>query len=747
MVTRRSSIAAGLVALCAAIAPQVAQAGPVSVGHSGWQWGDPVPQGETLNSVAFQGARGYAVGERGTVLRSDDGGSTWIGLASGTGNGLGLVQEIDPATVVVGGGCTVRESTDAGASFHRMPVNESEEACATKIASLSFLSANTGYIEEADGSILLTKDGGQTLEQKTKVPLNGAGAGPIVFTSPTVGFAVASGSGGGRIYRTTDGAGSWTQVASAVTGLSGLTFVSATTAYAVGSTGTLLRTADGGSTWEQLTLTVPGPRPSLTQISCSDVEHCLIATAPVAGGSNVLVRTTDGGKTGTLVSPAEQNLLSVAFSTASNAVAVGQGGVTVLSSDGGATFPMTISRRLGGVFDTVIRTGASAQDAYIPGQAGLIAATTNGGASWGLLRVPTSALLRDVAFPGTELGYAVSTAGTLYRTNTAGLSWSILKSGGGAPRALLAPDANIVLLIGPLGVRRSTNGGARFTTVKGTIVTGKRGHRVLRTRLSRLNLSGGAQLAGSAVVAFGTDIVASSDGGAHWKLIPRPLPRRPVTAISFVSATTGYAVSGGRLFFTANRGRSWREILSLGGPAVGRETNLSFSSALDGYALIPYDGSLGNIVMRTSDGGRTWTPEALPLVINTLTAGGAVDYAAAEGALFQTTDGGLHESPSTLTLAISGSHRLSRAKLRRAGGRVRLVGHLSPAQGGEDVTISYRTVGGGWRRRDVIATSSGAFSLTVGSVRGTTDFVAQWTGSGPISGAGTPAVRLTVTRR
>src|SRR5579871_5247045 len=193
---------------------QSASAAQVSVGQSGWAWGDPVPQGEMLNRVAFQGARGYAVGEDGTVLRSDDGGASWIGLSSGSITNLTLLQEVEPNTVVVGGMCTVRESTDGGATFHRLPVNETEQNCATKIAAVSFLNPTTGFIEQSDGSVLLTKDGGQTLEPKTSVPLNGAGAAQMLFVSPAVGFAIVSSGAGGKIYRTTDGAGSWSQVGS-----------------------------------------------------------------------------------------------------------------------------------------------------------------------------------------------------------------------------------------------------------------------------------------------------------------------------------------------------------------------------------------------------------------------------------------------------------------------------------------------------------------------------------------------------
>ena len=750
MHARRAVISGTICAFALLLCASGALAAPVSVGHSGWLWGDPVPQGNTLNDVAFAGASGYAVGEFGTVLRSEDGGNTWVGLPSGSQNDLTQVQEVSPTVVVVGGGCAVRESENAGASFHRLPVNESEASCATHIASFSFLSATTGFVEQTDGTIFLTQDGGQTVQPKTPVPLNGAAAGPIVFVSPTVGFAIASGAGGGRIYRTADGAGSWTQVGSAPAALSDLTFVTPTTAYAVGANSTLLTSTDEGKTWTALPLALPAGTPpqALTQISCSDPMHCLIATAPAGGtNTNVLVRTTDGGKTGALVSPSQQNLLSVAFSTASNAVAVGQSGATVLSSDGGATFPTQISHRLGAAFPKRIRIGQSPMDAYVPGVAGQIAATTNGGVSWGLLRVPTSAELLDVGFPTTEIGYAVNGDGTVYRSATGGLTWSILSSGGGAPTALLAPSASSVLLLGPTGVRRSTNAGASFAAVNATIVTGHKHGKPVKVKLGNFKLSGGAEIAGSAIFAWGSDVLESTNGGSSWTLIPRPLPKQTVSGVSFVSPSTGYEISAGHLFFTGDSGRKWKEVNSLGTSSIGGAAGISFSSASDGYVLSKFKGA-GAFPLRTENGGRTWTPEITPVAISAVTAAGPVDYAAgASGGLFETSTGGLGANPSSLTLTITGARKLSVAKLKKAGNRVHLSGTLSPAVGGEEVVISYATLGGAWHSKSVIVTSSGSFSLVLPGVRVSTDFVAQWAGNDLDRGAGTAAVALTVTKK
>ena len=47
--------AAALLAAVPALAPA-----SVQVGSSGWQWGNPLPQGNTLRSISFAGLGGYA---------------------------------------------------------------------------------------------------------------------------------------------------------------------------------------------------------------------------------------------------------------------------------------------------------------------------------------------------------------------------------------------------------------------------------------------------------------------------------------------------------------------------------------------------------------------------------------------------------------------------------------------------------------------------------------------------------------
>ena len=107
----------------------------VSVGHSGWFWGDPQPQGNTLNGIDFAGSRGYAAGDFGTLLRTDDDGATWEGLPTGITAPLVTVRAIDSNTVVIGGDCALRRSDDGGQTFTRLPWTGSDQSCPSQIAS------------------------------------------------------------------------------------------------------------------------------------------------------------------------------------------------------------------------------------------------------------------------------------------------------------------------------------------------------------------------------------------------------------------------------------------------------------------------------------------------------------------------------------------------------------------------------------------------------------------------------------
>ena len=306
----------------AALAGASASGAAVGVGHSGWFWGNPLPQGHSLYALGGAGPALYAAGEFGTVLRSDDAGGSWTGLPSGTTASLRQVDVLDADSLVVGGGCTLRRSDDGGRRFTRLPFTSSDRRCASDVAAFDFVAGGNGYIALQNGTLLQTPDGGNTFSQRSAVPGTSAGGGPstpsaLAFTEPQTGVAI-TGNGPGAIYRTTNGASSWTQVAPSGPALAGLHFPTPAVGYAAGSDNTLLRSVDGGATWERRPLAGVSGSAALTSVRCSGPDVCLMT---VAGGERLL-RTIDGGATATSVSAAN-GLLRTVFSSPARAVAVG----------------------------------------------------------------------------------------------------------------------------------------------------------------------------------------------------------------------------------------------------------------------------------------------------------------------------------------------------------------------------------------------------------------------------------------
>lgn len=743
-----------------------AAADPVSVGFSGWNWGNPTPQGNTLEQVTFRGSVGYAVGNLGTVLRSNDGGHSWTGLTSETSNDLSLVQMIDESTVIVGGYCTVSESRDGGASFSRMAIGQPEEQCPSQVASFSFLNSDSGFVEMTDGTILATEDGGRTFRARNSLPLDGGGAGKIAFISPAIGVAV---TGSGRIFRTTNTAASWTQVADAQVSLADLSFVNQTTVYAVGAGGTLLRSTDQGATWAALPLALQSgtPRLDLTHISCESLLNCVMTTVRASlEPSNMFLHTTDGGVSASAVSWQKmEDLLAVSFTTPSDALAVGVEGAIVLSSDGGATFPTILSNGIGGKgtgesggADGPIVIGPSRQDAYVPWSGGRIAATMDGGASWSFLLVKGAAKVLNVAFPTRRIGYAVGIQETygreeqLFRTNDAGRTWKKLRCWCGPATTVLTLNAKTVLLIGREGVFRSTDSGAHFHSV-GVVPLDSAHGRQRYIRLPYLNLIRGAELVGHVAFLYGRDVFESSDGGLRWKLVPRPVPAYGVGTISFVSSTAGFETADGHLFSTRDRGRHWRELSSVDVNSVNSPGQLSFVNASEGYALGEFDGQhTTNVLQRTIDGGRTWMPQAITSLLRYVADAGLTAYAAPgenessqmSGGLFETNNGGLDPYSSTLTFSVVGAHTLSGVELAQAGGHVRITGQLIPTFDGASVYLSYSSNGQRWLDQVVPVAVDGSFEASV-PIAATTDLFVQSVGNGLYDGAGTPSQRIVVT--
>jgi photosystem II stability/assembly factor-like uncharacterized protein len=695
-----------------AIALVSAASAGVNTPQSGWYSGSPLLGPNTLTDLACAGSTCYASGRFGTLLKSKDAGATWAGIVTGLTLDLSRVRLAGGSgdRVLVGGGCALRRSDDGGDTFFRLPFTARDTGCRDQLASVSFPTAGTGYLLLSTGRVLSTADAGHTFTRRTPVP---GGATDIHCTAERTCFATGP---TGLIERTTDGAVSWTQVANFPgSSLVGLERADSATLYAVGYNLTVVKSVDGGATWMRKTVhDVPGA--NLRSIRCGDALACLITTE-----QGTLVRTADGGENYTSVVPSSDQTFAVSFAGPTRAVAAGAFGSAEVSNDQGDSWA-PVGSRIGGVFRTL--SAASDSVAYAGGDQGVLARTSDGGQTWSNVSPPTDATILSLAGVGPDRLYVLASDGSLQRSSNGGGSYSLLNPGTTAPVSLAAVEVNRLLLIGPRGLVYSADGGETFDQIQDRAVR--------NVRLSAVDFGAGS------VVAYGPRAAAVSTNGArNWRKLALPR-KRIVGDLDFANPRLGFVLdTRGMLWRTANGGRSWSQVSTLGTSAGYA---VSFADRLNGYVAVPAFGSVhGGLVLRTADGGRTWHPQLVsPALVNALATFnlGSTDYALADGSfLYATMRRGDTGAPEKLT--ISAEPR----SLPKAG-RVRVSGRLNPADGGEEVVVA-RLAGGRWATQKVIAASNGTFVTRWRVSRGSV-FVAQVLGDADHVGTGTPPLAVRV---
>jgi photosystem II stability/assembly factor-like uncharacterized protein len=698
----------------------------VPAGHTGWSWASPQPQGSSLNAVAFVGESGVAVGERGAVIRTDDGGRTWSGGDSDTIHELTDVAMPAANTVFVGGGCTLRRSDDFGTTFRRLAIAPRETPCSNRIQALAFPTRDVGYVFLRSGTVLHTGNGGRSFDRRTAVPLTNTatrGERHVVtvadFADPGVGLVTQNGFDP-PLFRTADGANSWAQSKPGPFGPvptfwepHGIDFVSPTTVFAAGDVfgPGMARSDDAGLSWTALPLTGVSDTP--WSVDCADAMRCVMLT-PESNGAfgGGLIVTSDGGLTATRVSTPAFPARAAAMTDSAGIVVLGAEGVGYRSTDLGKTFtPIGVS--VAGSFTGLRRGGGHTLYAF--GRHGELGRSTDGGVDWQQLpQLPAPSVL-DMSFEAGPTGYVLVAGGGLARTDDSGESWSFLDTTlAGARRLYAVPEGNLLAGM-TYGILRSLDGGESFRRTRGP-----------RARVK------GFDSGGPVVFAYGPKALqASRDGGASWRALRLP-SRYELDSVDFVDARHGWAVDDyQRSYRTTDGGRNWRLMLSPGGEeAVG----VSFEDARHGWLAL--DADPGGL-LHTDDGGRTWSPQVLGaddrLHVLALGGGNAAALVDESDELFTTGTRGEAGRPSKLSIAAS-----------RRGRLVRVTGRLSPARGGELVSVSEWT-GKDWASKRAYVTPNGSFTTSWNSRRKAV-FVAQWAGAPLVQGDGTPPLRVRLGR-
>jgi photosystem II stability/assembly factor-like uncharacterized protein len=446
----------------------------------------------------------------------------------------------------------------------------------------------------------------------------------VSFVDPNIGTVVGE---SGAIGRTTDGGLSWNLQSNGTTErLNDVCFVDTNIGTAVGYSGIILHTVDGGETWLQQDA---GISHVLTSVSFADTNvGIVVGSGAFIGEPAVILRTTNGGETWT-----RQDydgaiwLEDVHLSSTTTGGAVGEGGTILRTTDGGLTW----SSQLSGTTSYLRSVSFSSDSVGIAVGFEVVLRTSNAGSTW-ITAGPTWSALA-VSLHHSDLGFAVA-GSQIYRTANSGETWNEASSGSAeAVYGIAFADENIGIGVGQATIFRSSDGGTTWTTSQitgllndvnfadsqnGTAVggTGVAGiiHRTTDAGItwipqgmtSGLNAVRHIDTLHGTIVGEGGTVLHTTDGGASW------IPQASGTTISlwgvdFVNADTGIIVGGTApstviVLRTTNGGESW---LTVPSPAQSALYDVAFANDSTAVA-VGWEG----IILRTSDGGATWSIQA-----------------------------------------------------------------------------------------------------------------------------------------
>lgn len=239
---------------------------------------------ELLNSIFFVNSQvGYATGENGAFLSTEDGGTTWTNRSFATRSELWAAFFLDDKTGwAAGEKGTIIKTTNAGAAWNRVTTSNKDG-----INGLYFSDSKNGWACQNDGKILKTTNGGDSWNQtQTSTGRDFYG---MYFLNSKIGWVVGGAAAmEGLVFKTTDGGNIWNsqgQIANQT--LMDACFVNADTGWAIGMDGLIFTTTNGGTNWSSQT---SGSTSWLTDICF--INH---SVGFIVGDGTVL-KTVDGGK-------------------------------------------------------------------------------------------------------------------------------------------------------------------------------------------------------------------------------------------------------------------------------------------------------------------------------------------------------------------------------------------------------------------------------------------------------------------
>jgi photosystem II stability/assembly factor-like uncharacterized protein len=609
-----------------------ASASALSIANGAWQWQNPLPQGNGYADGYFLDANHGWLISGGTIYHTTDGGLTltvqarhnvtftaitFVGAEHGWAVG-------SPA--FANGTAILYRTANGGRTWTRVRLR-----WVGGINDVSFATASAGWVT-MNHLILCTTDGGLRWVVQRRLTGSVKARGVQALSARRAWVAART-----TLLHTSDGGATWTRLRiSGATDLSVVHFTNVSDGWAGSgaydnASGALLHTTDGGLHWQ-----VQLSGPSISVLSFTDSQNGW-ATAESAAGL-VVYHTIDGGAHWLQQTSAPDSTWVFALASQSAFVgAEGQGGGLSLTTDGGASWQSSTSAAGDYYGNLSALQFVNHQDGSAVGSGGEILATTSGGAIWTAQSSNTAENLNGVHFADPADGWAVGDQGTIVHTSDGGASWTAQSSGtsyqltgvafsdaanGWATGQSFTSDGYSSGLI-----LHTTDGGQDWTTQYASTFDGNT--MTVGVAFSAVAFAdpqdGWAvgETQGSDSSYNQTVIMHTSDGGATWtqqlSYSPPDESMEDDATLTSVACTdaehavaVGYDEDSAEIWHTANGGQTWTMVGQNLWPPFLSSYNFAdlsdvvFADATHAWAVG------GGTVIRTTDGGATWTKQLVP---------------------------------------------------------------------------------------------------------------------------------------
>lgn len=270
-----------------------------------------------------------------------------------------------------------------------------------------------------DGTVLKTVDGNNWTDAGNGIEK----VSNVISTVYCIDKMHCFASSAQHLYKTDDGAASWTEISTPENGLYGFQFLNSQEGYALAG-GKLLKTIDGGTNWNIHPSNLPFAQNVKAQLIAFTENTALAVVHDIPSKQRYIYRSLDDGTNwllqyqDTLISP------SRALQFASDSVIYLCGatnGYLLKSTDAGLSWAMLANpfTDLGEGFLSL--DFISATSGYLVGPQGVFLKTIDGGENWITETYPTSTPFVSVSIADSQTAYAVANGNVLAKTTNAQL--------------------------------------------------------------------------------------------------------------------------------------------------------------------------------------------------------------------------------------------------------------------------------------------------------------------------------------